>query len=454
MREKYQKQIPLMTTFVDHTHASELAEISRILDSVPNIIELAYQDLLKGGRKSRLGAKGMTAEQVIRAAIIKKINEFTYEQLSFHMVDSSTYRWFCRIGIADKCFKKSALCSNIKLLSPETWEAINGLIIDYAKDHNIEKGRQTRIDCTVVDSNIHEPKDSILLWDCVRVITRILKQAEQRFGHLRLRFTDHTRRAKRRMLAIANAKTKKERNKFYKDLLKVSNKTISYGLKVIYVLEKSDCIDIALQAFSSELKHFCGLAEKVIDQTRRRVILDETVPASDKVVSIFEPHTDIIVKDRRDTLFGHKICVTGGSSNLILDCLIVDGNPADSSLTDQMLDRQKHIYGRYPLKVALDGGFASKDNLKKAKAKKIKDVCFSKGRGMQAEDMCRSQWVYKRLRRFRAGIESGISWIKRCFGLSRCTWKGHRSFKSYVWSSIVSANLLTVARHNLKLKTA
>lgn len=153
-------------------------------------------------------------------------------------------------------------------------------------------------------------------------------------------------------------------------------------------------------------------------------------------------------------MFGHKICVTGGSSNLILDCLIVDGNPADSSLTDQMLDRQKHIYDRYPLKVALDGGFASKDNLRKAKAKKIKDVCCSKGRGMQAEDMCRSQWVYKRLRRFRAGIEFGISWVKRCFGLSRCTWKGYRSFKSYVWSSIVSANLLTVARHNLKLKIA
>ena len=114
-----------------------------------------------------------------------------------------------------------------------------------------------------------------------------------------------------------------------------------------------------------------------------------------------------------------------------------------------MLNRQNEIYGRFPLKTAFDGGFASKDNLDTAKGLGIKDVCFAKKRGLQVEDMCRSQWVYKRLRRFRAGIEAGISWVKRCFGLTRCTWKGLRSFKSYVWASIVSAKLLTIARKQL-----
>jgi len=104
------------------------------------------------------------------------------------------------------------------------------------------------------------------------------------------------------------------------------------------------------------------------------------------------------------------------------------------------------IYGHYPLKVVLDGGFASKANLKAAKAREIKDVCFAKKRGLKEDDMCRSPWMYKKLRRFRAGIESGISWLKRCFGLWRCTWKTFRSFKSYVWASIVSANLFTLAR--------
>ena len=172
----------------------------------------------------------------------------------------------------------------------------------------------------------------------------------------------------------------------------------------------------------------------------------EHVDAQDKVVSIFEPHTDIIRKDRRDTIYGHKVCLTGGASNLILDCMILEGNPADSTLALPMLDRQKELYGRYPLKASFDGGFASKDNLAQAKSRKIKDVCFAKKRGLSETDMCRSKYVYRRLRRFRAGIESGISWLKRCLGFARCTWRGWDSFKSYVWSSIVAANLLTMAR--------
>ena len=200
---------------------------------------------------------------------------------------------------------------------------------------------------------------------------------------------------------------------------------------------------------AEELKHYIELSFRVIDQTERRVIHGESVAASEKIVSIFEPHTDIIVKDRRDTFYGHKICLTGGTSQLILDCVILEGNPADATLTDQMFDRHKDVYGRYPLKAALDGGFASKDNLESAKRKGIKDVCFAKKRGIEVEDMCRSEWVYKRLRRFRAGIESGISWLKRCFGFARCTWKTWRSFKSYVWASIVCANLLTLARKEL-----
>jgi IS5 family transposase len=176
------------------------------------------------------------------------------------------------------------------------------------------------------------------------------------------------------------------------------------------------------------------------------VLHGESVPASEKLVSIFEPHTDIIIKDRRDILYGHKVCLSIGASNFITDCLIVDGNPADKSLTGQMLERQEQVYGRYPLKVALDGGFASKVNLESAKGKGIKDVCFAKGRGLEVDQMCRSTYVYKRLRRFRAGVESGISWLKRCFGFARCTWKTLASFKSYVWASVVSANLLTLAR--------
>jgi len=447
MRKTIEKQMSLMPPAIDHPQVAELDAIGSILDRNSTIYELALQDLCAKATTNKSGANGMTAEQVVRAAIIKQMFEFSYKDLAFHIVDSVSLRRFCLLGIADKGFKKSALGKNIKMLSPRSWEAINGCIVEHAQGEGIEKGRQVRIDCTVVESNIHKPFDSTLLWDSVRVLTRLLTTAKEKFPRSGILFTDHTRRAKRRMIGIQYANGEKQRYRYYCDLLKVTHKSVGYSQKAISILNQIP--DISAMALCNELKHYTKLALCVIDQTEKRVIHGQSVPASDKVVSIFEPHTDVIVKDRRDTFFGHKVCLTGGASNLIIDCVITDGNPSDTSLTEVMLDRQDEIYGRYPLKVALDGGFASKDNLKIAKGKGIKDVCFAKKRGLEVEEMCRSQWVYNRLRRFRAGIESGISWIKRCFGFARCTWKGLRSFKSYVWASIVSANLLTLAREEL-----
>jgi IS5 family transposase len=448
MRATRNNQLPLMPYVVDSPKAKELEIISAILDKNDSIYDLASQDLCQGIKNSSRGAKGMTVEQVVRAAIVKQIHGFTYEELAFHLADSATLRCFCRIGIAGKTFKRSVLCKNIKRLSSDTWESINRTILNDANERGEEKGREVRIDCTVVESNIHDPTDSSLLWDIVRVLTRILLQTVELFGLSGIGLSDHTRTAKRRLLEIEYAKNEKDREKGYRRLLKATKKTVGYAKRGVEALKNVP--DFRADAFAMELIKYIELAEKVIDQTERRVFHDETVPATEKVVSIFEDHTDVIKKDRRETFFGHKTCLTQGASQLILDCVICDGNPADSTLSDQMLDRQKELYGRYPLKAAMDGGFASKANLESAKVKGVKDVCFAKKRGLEVEDMCRSQWVYNRLRRFRAGIEAGISWLKRCFGFDVCTWKGHRSFKSYVWASIVSANLLTLARLRLE----
>jgi IS5 family transposase len=171
--------------------------------------------------------------------------------------------------------------------------------------------------------------------------------------------------------------------------------------------------------------------------------------ASSKLVSIFEEHTDIIVKDHRETLYGHKICLTSGRSSLITDCTILEGNPADSTLAEQMIDRHIDILGKAPKQVAYDGGFTSKANLAAIKSKGVTDVAFSKARSLKISDMVRSSWVYKKLRNFRAGIEGTISFLKRIFGLDRCTWRSFPSFRSYVWSSILTFNLLVIARHEL-----
>jgi len=449
MRKKQQKQMPLIEPVSSHPQERELEIISQIIDRTPTICDYVLQDLNEGKvEKRNTGAEGMSADQVLRAAVVMQLYSFTYKQLAFHMIDSRALRRFCRIGIADNGFGKSALNANIKRLSPHTWECIFRDLLEHAKDENIEKGRKARIDCTVVESNIHKPFDSIQLFDSVRVLTRLLYKARDEFA-IKVIFTDHQRRAKRRMVGIQYAKTMKQRIPLYKDLLKVTRKTIGYAINAEALLGTCCPTNLVLFELLYEIKHYGDLARQVYDQTYRRVIQGESVPADQKVVSIFEEHTDVIVKDSRDTYYGHKICLTGGVSNLILDCVVLEGNPADTDLVEQMLDRQKQFYGRYPLKVALDGGFASKDNLSKAKERKIKDVCFAKKRGLKETDMCRSEYVYKKLRRFRAGIESGISWLKRSFGLTRCTWKGFRSFKCYVLSSVVAANLLTMARKKL-----
>jgi IS5 family transposase len=167
------------------------------------------------------------------------------------------------------------------------------------------------------------------------------------------------------------------------------------------------------------------------------------------VVSIFETHTDIIVKDRRDTLFGHKICLSSGVSSLILDCVVLEGNPADATLSVEMVKRQKEIWGQAPGQISYDGSFASRANLKEIKGLGVKDVAFNKKRGIEVSEMVRSSWVYRSLSYFRAGIEGSISFLKRCFGLARCMWRGFESFKSYTWASIISHNLLVLARHRL-----
>jgi IS5 family transposase len=449
MREKQQKQMPLLEPVSDHPQARELEVISNIIDNTPTICGYVLQDLNRGKIiKRRTGARGMSADQVLRAAIVMRLFEFVYKELSFHIFDSRCLRRFCRIGFADKGFKKSALNANIKSLSDETWDLIFRDLLGYAEQEGIEKGRKVRIDSTVVESNIHKPFDSVQLFDCVRVLTRLLQKARENFG-AKVIFSDHQRRAKRRMVGIQYARGEKQRQPRYKDLLKITRKVIGYARSAEGILEQLSSADIRLLGLINEIKHFSDLSEQVYNQTYRRVIQGETVPATQKVVSIFEDHTDVIVKDNRDTYYGHKVCLTGGASNLILDCVILEGNPADTDLVEQMLDRQQQLYGRYPLKVALDGGFASKDNLLKAKERKIKDICFAKKRGLKETDMCRSEYVYKKLRRFRAGIESGISWLKRSFGLTRCTWKGFRSFKCYVLASVVAANLLTMARKKL-----
>jgi IS5 family transposase len=450
MRRPFQEQLPLVPTAIEHAHARELQQMSAVLGQLLDTVELIHADLMRRAGKPvdpTKGRDGMTAEQVLRAILVKQMNGFSYEELAFHLADSSTYRAFCRFGIDEKPPSKSTLQKNIKRVSAETWEAINRRVVVYAGAMGVETGKKVRTDCTVVESNIHAPTDSLLLWDCVRVLVRRLGEAEQEYG---LAFIDHSRRAKRRSVGILNARSNEQRLPLYRDLLHVTEATVRMAERTANELDARTANGQGdVSAETKALRHFIGLAKRVISQTQRRVLNGESVPAAEKVVSIFEPHTDIIVKDRRKTLYGHKLCLTGGASGLVTDVVIERGNPSDATLAVTMIERQRDLYGKAPRQVSMDGGFTSKANLDAIKKLGVEDVAFSKHGSIAITDMVKSSWVFRRLRNFRAGVEGTISFLKRSFGLDRCTWRGLESFKAYVFGSVLACNLLVVARHLL-----
>lgn len=448
-RRKLQKS--LTCPEIDHPYAEELWQIEQILQAQDGLQESVTQDLLRGVEHPETGAPGMTGEQVLRALLVKKLYGFSYEGLAFHLRDSRTFSAFCGYGPLTELPSRSTLAENIGKVRAETWKALSQAVVAYAIEEGMEDGLKVRIDAMVTETNIHEPSDSHQLWDGVRVVTRLLKRAEERFGFEA--WSDHTLRAKRRMWEIRHSGDADVRKRTYRDLLKVAGWTKSYAAPAVLFLEGRSYETAAewrkAHRIAAKLRRFSGLLARVIDQTERRVLGGERVPAREKILSLFEPHTDVIIKEEREVAFGHKVFLNSGASGLILGCDVADGNPADSTRTIPLLERQAELYGQPPEQAALDGGFASKANVEEAHDLGVEDIAFHKKRGLEISDMVKSSWVYQRLRDFRAGIEGTISFLKRAFGLRCCTWKGAEGFRAYVHASVLAANLLTVARHQL-----
>jgi len=440
-------QLPLNFRPIDHAHAREMETIRKILDSQPGVEEFVEQDLLRGVKHPEVGAPGVSAAQVLRALVVMRMNDFSYRQLHFHLADSVTYRRFCGFGSFEEVPSRSTLADNIGKLRPETLEKVNVVLVRWAIEEGIEDARLARLDATVTESNIHEPSDSEQLWDGVRVLTRLLKRAKKHFGFEA--WSDHTLRAKRRRWEIRFTGDGEKRKRKYRDLLHVAHCVRGYTTDALAFLEGGVVVPAEARTLVRELRHFLDLFERVIDQTERRVLRGEKVPATEKVLSLFEPHTDLIIKEKREVEYGHKVYLSGGASGLILDCVIPDGNPADSTQAVPLLRRHRERYGVAPEQATFDGGFASKKNVAEAKELGVKDIAFSKKRGLRISEMVRESWIYKKLRDFRAGIEGVISFLKRVFGLGRCPWKGADGFRAYVRASVLSANLLILARHRM-----
>ncbi|MGH8725837.1 MAG: transposase, partial [Burkholderiales bacterium] len=318
MREARKTQPSLIGTWLPLEHSKELQTISRLLDEHPTVEELVLQDLQAATGRGAVGVggpRGVSAEVALRALIIKQMNGFSYRELAFHLADSQSYRTFCRLGITDQAPSKSALAVSIKAIRPETLEAIHRILVGGATAKTIEKANKVRVDCTVVPSDIHQPADSELLWDCVRILTRLLRRARARLGP-EVEFANRTRRAKRRRREIFHAKGPEQRQAAYRDLLKVTEEVVGWALALRERLQGRSATEPVLAQLAEKLDRVLGLTAQVMTQTRKRVLEGQSVAAGEKIVSIFEEHADIVRKDSRATLYGHKICLTSGASSL------------------------------------------------------------------------------------------------------------------------------------------
>ncbi len=427
--------------YVDHPIGQALKAASAIIDAHPEWIELIAKDL--GPSQYIAGRDGVSVDTVLRCLILKQFQQLSYRDLAFALRDSISFYRFARLTPDASAPSKTTLQALISQIRPGTWETMNAALIATARVDKVEPAQRVRIDSTVTETNILEPTDSSLLRDGVRVLVRLLGAAREHLGEQQVHFHNHARVAKRRERTI-HAKRGNTRVGAYRDLIGYVRRTLDYveSAKSVVLGCEHSWADVWIVSAG----HYVALIEQVIDQTERRVFGGEKVAASEKVLSLFEPHTDIIIKGGRKIQYGHKLNLSTGMSGLVLDAVVESGNPADSARLMPMLERHIATHGVTPRQVATDGGYASGENLTRAKHLGVQDVMFHKRKNIEIDAMTSTRRVYRELKRFRAGIEAGISYLKRCFGLSRCNWQGMTGFQAYVWSNVFTHNLIVLGR--------
>ena len=312
----------------------ELYVMDQILEKNPQIIMLAAPCFPKARdeRQAPVGRDGMTLEQIVRCAIYQRHKTLTWRQLSEHTEDSKKGRRFTKMAY-DQSFSHQALQENIAKITPAVLEKIHIAICQHGVDLGIDDGQKIRTDSTAIETNIHHPTNASLLWDCIRVAGRLLQRTHEllKTGT----FRSYQKVGKKLLFKIVNTKGEEKRRPLFKKMLKYQKADIRQVQTAIQSLSACTFADVARekqrQALLAELEILLPNIEKIANVAYRREILDEKVPVDDKLFSLFETHTDCIVKGQRDVVFGHKVNFASGKSNLIFDCILERGNPADSS---------------------------------------------------------------------------------------------------------------------------
>jgi IS5 family transposase len=455
-RYKLEPQFMLIMDQLNIKIEPELLEIDRLLED-DELFQLVKGDLAKRHPKTLLTGRNSTpVEAIVRLLAVRRLYGWSYAQTKQFVEDSLVLRWFCRFY-----FHPLPHQTNINrwalLIQPETLQAFNGRVTELATAAKVTKGRKLRTDGTVVESNIRYPSDSGLLADGVRVLSRTLKRAkevvvDQAQAQSSL-FRDRTRSAKKQARQIAEAASKRtaaakdKLKRGYQKLVQTTQASLKQAKEVLAAL-KADPSEQA-HRLAESLETFIPRVEQVIQQTVQRVFEEQAVPAREKVVSLFEPHTDIIRRNKahKPTEFGHKVWFDEVDGGIVSHYRVLVGNPPDEEQWQPSLDQHRQQFGKPPYQASADRGLYSPENEAYANQQGVKRVILPKpGYKSAARRQHEKQAWFKRGRRFHAGVEGRISVLKRKYDLDRCLEHGQDGFDRWVGWGVIAANLMVIGR--------
>jgi len=432
----------------------ELVELDRLLED-DSLFQRVKADLSRRYPNSAIKGRHSTpVEVILRMLVVRRLYDWSYEETERFVSDSLVLRQFCRLYL-QKAPDHSTLDRWAALIGPETLEALNEHVVALARCLKVTRGRKLRSDGTPVETNVHHPSDSSLLADGVRVLSRVIGRARDAVGGAIDQgegiFRSRTRSAKRLSREIGNAarrrgdEAERAMRSAYRRLIGVAEAIAKQAHLVREQLSQAPkAVD---EGLARQIDRFLPLVDRVISQTRRRVLLGEPVAAAEKVLSLFEPHTAVLPKPGREPKFGRKVWIDEVDGGIISGYRVLAGNPGDDSQLLPALEQHERLFGRPPRLFAADRGVHSPKGERAAQEMGVRQVVLPRpGRKSPERQHYERQGWFRRGMRFRAGVEGRISVLKRRGYLGRCRDRGERGFERWIGWGVLTANLSTIAR--------
>lgn len=425
--------------------------LSDMLDSHPSILDAVHDDIASMGSQSGRESS-FSSEQFLRMLIVKCIEGLSFRDTIIRVADSSILRNFVRI-YSGEIMNFTALDAASKMILPKTWEAINLTLAKRLIQAKKVTGEKQRVDSTVSETNIHYPTDAALLWDSYRVGSRLIEQCRKADGKLDLGNRFHNKKVKRSYTFVAthsskkNSATKRAVSRHTKHLLKQVKRVSHIGWALVDC-SKSAALDIAACEIIEELKRMLGLIDHVYAQSLR-AFNGETVPAAERIFSIFEPHTELLMRGKahKPHEFGHMVTIAQSAQKFITFYKVEEKSRHDIVLGDEAKEAHRKLFGEYPNKFTADKNYYGGPEHTEKWESKIDEYSVGKKGNRTEEETIREhdEW-FKMLQAFRAGCEGSISVLKRVFGLRRCLNRTFKSFAASVGCLVFCHNLVIASR--------